>query len=104
MPNALTLADMSPGLRKVVGRESPRATSAEEPDAGNPLVRIWRGAGTGNLPAYSTSTFHAAPPPALAGRPARRGGAARSPAERGGARRWLGLDRRRSRREGKGRP
>src|SRR5207237_8362963 len=57
MPNALTLADMSPGLRKVVGRESPRATSAEEPDAGNPLVRIWRGAGTGNLPAYSTSTF-----------------------------------------------
>jgi len=57
MPNALTLADMSPGLRKVVGRESPRATSAEEPDAGNPLVRIWRGAGTGNLPAYSTTAF-----------------------------------------------
>ena len=57
MPNALTLADMSPGLRKVVGRESPRATSAEEPDAGNPLVRIWRGAGVGNLPAYSTTLF-----------------------------------------------
>src|SRR5438105_1518453 len=57
MPNALTLADMSPGHRKVVGRESPRATSAEEPDAGNPLVRIWRGAGTGNLPAYSTTAF-----------------------------------------------
>jgi hypothetical protein len=57
MPNALTLDDMSPGLRKVVGRESPRATSAEEPDAGNPLVRIWRGAGTGNLPAYSTRYF-----------------------------------------------
>jgi hypothetical protein len=57
MPNALTLDDMSPGLRKVVGRESPRATSAEEPDAGNPLVRIWRGAGTGNLPAYSTTLF-----------------------------------------------
>ena len=54
MSNALTLADMSPGLRKVMGRESPRATSAEEPDAGNPLVRIWRGAGVGNLPAYST--------------------------------------------------
>jgi hypothetical protein len=31
----------------------------------------------------------------------RRAGAACSPAERGGARRWLGLDRRRSRREGK---
>ena len=40
MSNALTLHDMSPGLRKVVGRESPRATLAEEPDAGNPLVRI----------------------------------------------------------------
>ena len=34
MSNALTLHDMSPGLRKVVGRESPRATLAEEPDAG----------------------------------------------------------------------
>ena len=55
MSNALTLSDMSPALRKVVGRESPRATSAEEPDAGNPLVRIWRGAGMGNLPAYSTT-------------------------------------------------
>ena len=54
MFNALTLSDMSPALRKVVGRESPRVTSAEEPDAGNPLVRIWRGAGMGNLPAYST--------------------------------------------------
>ena len=57
MSNALTLSDMSPALRKVVGRESPRATSAEEPDAGNPLVRIWRGAGMGNLPAYSTTLF-----------------------------------------------
>ena len=57
MSNALTWSDMSPALRKVVGRESPRATSAEEPDAGNPLVRIWRGAGMGNRPAYSTSTF-----------------------------------------------
>jgi hypothetical protein len=33
---------------------SPRATSTEEPDGGNLLVRIWRGAGMGNLPAYST--------------------------------------------------
>ena len=33
---------------------SPRATSTEEPDGGNLLVRIWRGAGVGNLPAYST--------------------------------------------------
>src|SRR5262249_11892109 len=57
MSNALTLSDMSPALRKVVGRESPRATSAEEPDAGNPLVRIWRGAGMGNRPAYSTTAF-----------------------------------------------
>jgi hypothetical protein len=32
----------------------PRATSTEEPDGGNLLVRIWRGAGTGNRPAYST--------------------------------------------------
>ena len=59
MSNALTLSDMSPALRKVVGRESPRATSAEEPDAGNPLVRIWRGAGMGNRPAYSTTAFFA---------------------------------------------
>ena len=36
---------------------SPRVTSAEEPDGGNLLVRLWRGAGTGNLPAYSTSPF-----------------------------------------------
>jgi len=57
MPNALTLDDMSPGLRKVVGRESPRVTSTEEPDGGNLLVRIWRGAGVGNLPAYSTTVF-----------------------------------------------
>jgi hypothetical protein len=57
MSNALTLHDMSPGLRKVVGRESPRATLAEEPDAGNPLVRIWRGAELGNRSAYSTSHF-----------------------------------------------
>src|SRR5262245_63255634 len=57
MPNALTLDDMSPGLRKVVGRESPRVTSTEEPDGGNLLVRIWRGAGVGNLPAYSTTAF-----------------------------------------------
>jgi RNA-directed DNA polymerase len=32
----------------------PRATSTEEPDGGNLLVRIWRGAGTGNRSAYST--------------------------------------------------
>src|SRR5262244_3475069 len=57
MPNALTLDDMSPRLRKVVGRESPRVTSTEEPDGGNLLVRIWRGAGMGNLPAYSTTVF-----------------------------------------------
>src|SRR5215470_8178500 len=57
MPNALTLDDMSPGLRKVVGRESPLVTSTEEPDGGNLLVRIWRGAGVGNLPAYSTTAF-----------------------------------------------
>ena len=60
MSNALTLHDMSPGLRKVVGRESPRATLAEEPDAGNPLVRIWRGAELGNRSAYSTKPFCAA--------------------------------------------
>jgi len=43
---------------------SPRATSTEEPDGGNLLVRIWRGAGVGNLPAYSTSPFSPpAPPP-----------------------------------------
>src|SRR5215813_3430895 len=30
---------------------------AEEPDAGNPLVRIWRGAGMGNRSAYSTTVF-----------------------------------------------
>jgi hypothetical protein len=36
---------------------SPRATPTEEPDGGNLLVRIWRGAGVGNLPAYSTTAF-----------------------------------------------
>ena len=41
MSNALTWHDRSPELRKRVGQESPRATSAAEPDAGNPLVRIW---------------------------------------------------------------
>jgi hypothetical protein len=61
MSNALTLHDMSPGLRKVVGRESPRATWAEEPDARNPLVRIWRGAELGNRSAYSTSHFSRRP-------------------------------------------
>jgi hypothetical protein len=55
MPKALTLADMSPRLRKGVGRASPRVTSAEEPDGGNLLVRIWRGVGLGDLPAYSTT-------------------------------------------------
>src|SRR5207249_261919 len=35
----------------------PQVTSAEEPDGGNLLVRIWRGAGVGNLPAYSTTVF-----------------------------------------------
>ena len=61
---------MSPRLRKVVGRESPRVTSTEEPDGGNLLVRIWRGAGVGNLPAYSTTAFstNGARPP---GRPPR---------------------------------
>jgi hypothetical protein len=29
---------------------------------GNLLVRIWRGAGTGNLPAYSTKPFFASSP------------------------------------------
>src|SRR4030095_1725214 len=57
MPHALTLSDMPPRLRKVVGGESPRVTSTEEPDGGNLLVRIWRGAGVGNLPAYSTTAF-----------------------------------------------
>src|SRR5262249_16999089 len=37
------------------GDVEPRATSVEEPDGGNLLVRIWRGAGVGNLPAYSTT-------------------------------------------------
>src|SRR5713101_7191076 len=72
MPHALTLEDMSPGLRKVVGRESPRVTSAEEPDGGNLLVRIWRGAGLGDLPAYSTTHFSpraaGTPPPAAPAR------------------------------------
>jgi hypothetical protein len=40
---------------------SPRATPTEEPDGGNLLVRIWRGAGVGNLPAYSTSHFSREP-------------------------------------------
>src|SRR6266481_6665987 len=125
MPNALTLGDRSPRLRKVVGRESPRVTSTEEPDGGNLLVRIWRGAGVGNLPAYSTTTDRkfkrsfgatpaAAPAPAsptgrptvrtaLPSRPERRGCLARAPrsqAEHGAAWRWLGLDRRRRRGEG----
>jgi len=39
----------------------PRGTSTEEPDGGNLLVRLWRGAGVGNLPAYSTKHFCAAP-------------------------------------------
>jgi hypothetical protein len=60
MPHALTLDDMSPRLRKVVGRASPRVTSTEEPDGGTLLVRIWRGAGVGNLPAYSTTAFSTA--------------------------------------------
>ena len=71
MSNALTLYDMSPGLRKVVGRESPRATLAEEPDAGNPLVRIWRGAELGNRSAYSTTAFSTAYP-TLSSTPSRR--------------------------------
>ena len=61
MPDASTSAGMSPGLLKVVGRESPRVTSTEEPDGGNLLVRIWRGAGVGNPPAYSTSHFSREP-------------------------------------------
>jgi hypothetical protein len=54
---ALPWEPRSPGLVTVVETVEPRATSAEEPDAGNPLVRSWRGAGTGNLPAYSTKPF-----------------------------------------------
>ena len=38
---------------------SPRATSAEEPEGGNLLVRIWRGAELGNHSAYSTMLRHA---------------------------------------------
>src|SRR4029453_18234835 len=37
------------------GVGNPRVTPTEEPDGGNLLVRIWRGAGAGNLPAYSTA-------------------------------------------------
>jgi hypothetical protein len=33
--------------------------ATEAPDGGNLLVRLWRGAGTGNLPAYSTTPFFA---------------------------------------------
>src|SRR5262249_12423103 len=60
------------------GDVSPRATSAEEPEAGNPLVRIWRGAGTGNRSAYSTTAFSRclagrALPSAPAGGPAAHG-------------------------------
>jgi hypothetical protein len=72
---------------RIVGRIwgiEPRATSTEEPDGGNLLVRIWRGAGTGNRPAYSTTAFEErnqlggnALPTALAAPPARRGRAAR---------------------------
>jgi hypothetical protein len=40
----------------------PRVTATAEPDGGNLLVRLWRGAGTGNLPAYSTSHFSHRPP------------------------------------------
>jgi len=40
----------------------PRVTPTEEPDGGNLLVRIWRGAGVGNPPAYSTTHFARAPP------------------------------------------
>jgi hypothetical protein len=85
----LTLHDMSPGLRKVVGRESPRATLAEEPDAGNPLVRIWRGAELGNRSAYSTTAFLALPRPHLPSAPRPPAGAAYTKAARDGPR--LGL-------------
>jgi hypothetical protein len=85
---ALTWDARSPRLRKVVGRESPRVTATEEPDGGNLLVRIWRGAGVGNLPAYSTTVFW------------RRARAPRSQAEHGAAWRWLGLDRHRRMGEG----
>src|SRR6266516_436402 len=86
MPNALTLDDMSPRLRKVVGRESPQVTSAEEPDGGNLLVRIWRGAGVGNLPAYSTTAFWRHPPaaPLQHSPPAAKLCPRRYPARRGG--------------------
>src|SRR6266853_2837549 len=82
MPHALTLGDMSPRLRKVVGRESPRVTSTEEPDGGNLLVRIWRGAGVGNLPAYSTTAFWRYP----AAPPQRAAATRRSGPQQGGAR------------------
>ena len=57
MPNALTLESMSPGLVKVV------ETCNHEPHRRKSRMRgirssgIWRGAGVGNLPAYSTTAF-----------------------------------------------
>ena len=66
---------------------SPQVTSAEEPDGGNLLVRIWRGAGMGNLPAYSTRHFCAATscsaPPGPSRPPLARPGARRRAALRG---------------------
>ena len=51
-----------------------RVTATEEPDGGNRLGRLWRGAGVGNLPAYSTTGFCHSPvgnaPPGLRRPPA----------------------------------
>src|SRR5262245_32715034 len=46
-----------PRIRVRIWGVSPRVTLTEEPDGGNLLVRIWRGAGVGNRPAYSTTAF-----------------------------------------------
>ena len=76
---------------------SPRATPTEEPEGGNLLVRIWRGAGVGNLPAYSISHFFPAIPAARLRQrlPSRLGSSHTpstvAPAVRLGARRSAGL-------------
>jgi hypothetical protein len=64
-----------------------RVTPTEEPDGGNLLVRIWRGAGTGNLPAYSTTRLFraAAGSSAAAGAGGAAARAAGSSAARSGA-------------------
>jgi hypothetical protein len=94
---------------------SPRATSAEEPDGGNLLVRIWRGAELGNRSAYSTKPFSPRPPgctpPSAAtlargacrapSAPRQPAGAVRSKVERGAAQLGRGLGRRRRLGEGR---